>query len=307
MRHRLTEIVIGGGIFMLLIAFGDFRGEPQMHGEMVFDTCSEYMVLSVIENEIAVLATQQEMYTDEGNGGRKVTGLPHYVTEYPNLYAPDKEEVDSPEEQHPAQGKTAYLTFDDGPSENTIRVLDILKQEGIHATFFLIGEEITPEREEIVKRIVEEGHTIGLHTYCHDYQKMYRSVEAFLEDYENVCERICEVTGQVPGIFRFPGGSANYYARGIIGEIKTEMERRGFCYYDWNVSAEDSVGTPTRYSIRANIFKDVFRYDRPVILMHDSMSNGLTASMLTDIITEIRDAGYAFDTLDHREICHFGT
>ena len=83
------------------------------------------------------------------------------------------------------------------------------------------------------------------------------------------------------------------------------MERRGYCYYDWNVSAEDSVGKPTSYSILANIFKDVFRYDTPVILMHDSATNALTVSMLADIIKEIKEAGYEFDTLDNRECCQF--
>jgi len=76
-------------------------------------------------------------------------------------------------------------------------------------------------------------------------------------------------------------------------------------FYDWNVSAEDMVGKPTRYSIRTNIFKDVFRYDKPVILMHDSAANALTVSMLKDIIEEIRKGGYTFDTLDHRECCQF--
>ena len=76
-------------------------------------------------------------------------------------------------------------------------------------------------------------------------------------------------------------------------------------FYDWNVSAEDMVGKPTRYSIRTNIFKDVFRYDEPVILMHDAAANALTVSMLKDIIEEIRKGGYDFDTLDHRERCQF--
>ncbi|MDE7212575.1 MAG: polysaccharide deacetylase family protein, partial [Lachnospiraceae bacterium] len=152
---------------------------------------------------------------------------------------------------------------------------------------------------------VEEGHTIGLHTYCHDYNVIYRSVDDFLADYEKLYKRIYEVTGMKPTIFRFPGGSTNRYAKAVVGTIKTEMKRRGFQFYDWNVSAEDMVGTPTRYSIRSNIFKDVFRYDEPVILMHDSAANQLTVSMLKDIIGEIRKSGYDFDTLDHRECCQF--
>lgn len=315
-KHKWQKSVFCIGSLGLFAAISGFKAE-EAAVPVLFNTSSEYMVLSILENEMAVLRGQEKNVD--------VSELPEYVTLYPDLYAPGAlkggegtAEPDDKETEHvgaessgmqaeteKVTKKTAYLTFDDGPSEQTLEVLDILKEEGIHATFFLIGEEITPEREEIVKRMVEEGHTVGLHTYCHDYDIIYRSVDNFLEDYEKLYRRIYEVTGAYPSIFRFPGGSTNRYAKSVIRSIKTEMERRGFCYYDWNVSAEDMVGTPTRYSIRTNIFKDVFRYDEPVILMHDSAMNGLTVSMLRDIIEEIRKSGYEFDTLDHRESCQF--
>lgn len=301
------------GSLALLATVSGFRmEEPSV--PVMFDTSSEYMVLSILENEMEVLRS--------GEKNVDVSKLPEYVLLYPGLYAPEDEgqgatggeqentdvgagKGDGTNEPKAVAKKTAYLTFDDGPSEQTALVLDILKEEGIHATFFLIGEEITAEREELVKRMVEEGHTIGLHTYCHDYDVIYHSVDNFLADYEKLYERIYEVAGIKPSIFRFPGGSTNRYGKSVIKKLKTEMERRGFCFYDWNVSAEDMVGKPTRYSIRTNIFKDVFRYEQPVILMHDSAANALTVSMLTDIIGEIRKGGYDFDTLDHRESCQF--
>lgn len=351
-QKRFGTAILFGGMVWLAAASG-FRKQEEPAAPVLFDTCSEYLILSALENELALMAQsqslaeqassvqnlpqgqqsvpkQEEAENSDDTSGLEITGFPEYVTNYPNLYAPEAsdgqvsdEETENTGEEIENQGeeidklgdeqegeknvikKIAYLSFDDGPSEETIKVLDILKEEGIHATFFLIGEEITPEREDIVRRIVEEGHTIGLHTYCHDYTKMYHSVDAFLEDYEKVYQRIYEVTGKKPVIFRFPGGSKNKYVSRIAKEVIKEMERRGFCYYDWNVSAEDSVGRPTAYSIRANIFKDVFRFEQPVILMHDSAINKVTISCLPDIIKEIRKAGYEFDTLDHRECCQF--
>lgn len=318
MKHKWQKSVFCIGSLGLFAAISGFKTEEPAV-PVLFNTSSEYMVLSILENEMAALRGQEKNID--------VSELPEYVTLYPDLYAPGAAEggenavrqegggteqagaeggaEKTQQEAEQTAGKTAYLTFDDGPSEQTAKVLDILKEEGIHATFFLIGEEITPEREEIVKRMVEEGHTVGLHTYCHDYDTIYRSVDDFLKDYEMLYRRIYEVTGTQPSIFRFPGGSTNRYGKTVIQSVKTEMERRGFCYYDWNVSAEDMVGTPTRYSIRTNIFKDLFRYDEPVILMHDSAMNELTVSMLKDIIQEIRKGGYQFDTLDHREACQF--
>lgn len=302
MKCKKSWLLCAGAVF-LLAAGSRMQNNAEPVAEEVFDRFSEYLVLSRLENERAV--------------GQN-TVLPDYVTRYSSLYAPEnghedtdgevqydgeageEEEAGSQEEK-----KTAYLTFDDGPSAETERVLDILKEEGIHATFFVIGEQITEETEALLVRMVEEGHTIGLHTYCHDYDVIYRSVDAFLEDYELLYKRIYEVTGIKPTIYRFPGGSKNKYVSSVIIKIIEEMDRRGFSYYDWNVSAEDSVGTPTAYSIRTNIFKDVFRYEKPVLLMHDSSVNHLTVTLLPELIHEIQQAGYGFDTLDHRECCQF--
>ena len=174
------------GSLLLFVSVSGFRMEEEAV-ETMFDTSSEYMVLSLLENEMEVLRREEKNID--------VSRLPEYVTRYPELYAP---EINSGGEEKDASGslssdneqgvakKIAYLTFDDGPSEQTATVLDILKEEGIHATFFLVGEEITAETEEIVKRMVEEGHTVGLHTYSHDYEFIYRSVDNFLSDYEKL-------------------------------------------------------------------------------------------------------------------------
>ena len=201
--------------------------------------------------------------------------------------------------------RIAYLTFDDGPSKVTTQILDILHERGIKATFFVLGSTITEEEEDILRRMIEEGHTIGIHTYSHKYKIIYNSVEAYLEDFYKVYQQIYDITGEKVNIFRFPWGSYNKYSKNIKDRLVEEMERRGFTYYDWNVSAEDSVGEPTAYSIKRNVLKDIERYQYPVILMHDAAVNKLTAQTLPDILDSIEKLGYEFGTLEEREPCQF--
>lgn len=200
------------------------------------------------------------------------------------------------------QEKIAYLTFDDGPSKVTEDVLDVLRDKQVNATFFLIGNQITEETIPILKQSIADGNCIGIHTYCHKKDSIYCSAESYLEDFEQAYTAIKENLGVEPKIFRFPWGSANGFLCSIGEEVISALEAKGFTYYDWNVSAEDSVGSPTSYSIMSNIQKDYKKYKKPVVLMHDSSINMLTAQTLPQIIDELKAAGYAFDTLDHMEI-----
>ena len=195
--------------------------------------------------------------------------------------------------------KVAYLTFDDGPSEITKEVLRVLEEKNVNATFFLIGNQITDETIPILKQSVKDGNCIGIHTYCHECEQIYCSADAFLNDFQKTYDAIKTNIGVEPKIFRFPWGSANRFLSSIEEEVITKLEAEGFTYYDWNVSAEDSVGRPTSYSIMKNIRKDYKKYNKPVILMHDSSTCKLSAQMLPGIIDELKQAGYSFDTLDH--------
>ena len=202
--------------------------------------------------------------------------------------------------------KIAYLTFDDGPSFLTEEVLMILEKEDIRATFFLIGSQITEEEEELLKQMAEKGHVLGVHTYSHKSGEIYRSAEAYIEDAKKTADRIYEVTGEQPNIYRFPWGSVNCYVTGICDTVIEKMKADGYEYFDWNVSAEDSVGTPTKDSIIKNIKKDYGKYKEPVILMHDSASNKATVEALPEIIQMLKEDGYGFGTLDEREkTCHY--
>ena len=198
--------------------------------------------------------------------------------------------------------KVAYVTFDDGPSEITPGILDTLKKYDAKATFFLIGEEITEEREEIVKREIEEGHSVGVHTYCHKKEEMYCNKEYFWNDFEKCKTRIEEVIGKPVSLHRFPWGSNNGYVCPLVDDLMEELQKKKITSFDWNVSGEDSVavGVPMA-SIYLNVKKDLDKYDNPIILLHDSNTMKNTAAVLPEILEMIKEKGYRFDTLTSRE------
>lgn len=209
----------------------------------------------------------------------------------------------SSESQNKDTGKKiAYLTFDDGPSDNTVKILKTLKEKKAVATFFLIGNSITSEREDIVKQTVKQGNAVGVHTYCHKKNVLYCNAECFLEDFNKASEILEQVTGEKPTLHRFPWGSNNRYVSSYVDELHEQLQKMGVRSYDWNVSGEDSVGgAVAKTTIFNNVKKDVTRYNEPIILLHDSASTDNTAEALGQIIDYIRSQGYEFDTLDHRE------
>ena len=158
--------------------------------------------------------------------------------------------------------KVVYLTFDDGPSENTKRILDILAQYNAKATFFITGanEDCRP----YIKEAYEAGHTIGLHTYTHDYDKVYESDEAYFDDLEKIGEVAKEQIGFVPCFIRFPGGSSNMvsakYNKGIMSRLVEAVQEKGYQYYDWNLDSGDAAGCG-KEEIEQNAAKDEPYYD----------------------------------------------
>ena len=212
------------------------------------------------------------------------------------------------EETEPDDGqkRKVYLTFDDGPSSLTEKYLDILKKHKIHATFFLIGQQVE-EMPEIVERELKEGHEIGVHTYTHESCEIYASCQAYYEDVNKVRDVLEKRFDYKPQLWRFPWGSANCYIHSYKEEIIQRLGEQNMEYADWNVSAEDSVGSPTVDSILRNVKKDAFRVKDPVVLMHDSGSNQATLDSLEAVITLFEEQGYRFETMSQREnCCHFG-
>ena len=197
--------------------------------------------------------------------------------------------------------RKVYLSFDDGPSKNTEKVLDILKKEQVSATFFLIGNQINENTKELVLREKEEGHLIGVHTYSHEGKEIYASYETYMEDFNQAEKAIMDVTGEQPTVCRFPFGSATDYLAKIASRVIPELEARGYTYFDWNVSGEDSIGHPCGSQIFENVKRDFDKYKESVVLLHDSPGNQCTTEILMSIIKMYKEKGYTFDTLDHME------
>lgn len=183
--------------------------------------------------------------------------------------------------------KIMYLTFDDGPSEeNTQRVLDILRDRNIKATFFLVGENVR-KYPDMARRIVAEGHTIGIHCDSHDYDALYESVDSYVADFEKARQTIYEVTGVETSLFRFPGGSINAYNQKTGQAIIQEMTNRGYIYYDWNASLEDAVKNPDPEKLIANGVETTFGRKKVILLAHDVVySTGVCLEDLLDSLPE---------------------
>lgn len=222
-----------------------------------------------------------------------------YQFGYSNVYAVNRNSTNGEKavQSDADRAKTVYLTFDDGPSARTLEILDILKKHNIKATFFVISDEKETSRE-IVKKIYDEGHSIGVHSASHSYETIYKSVEHFLKDFEQCLEYIKDITGEVPSIFRFPGGSVNNYNKKICKELTDEMVRRGFTYFDWNVSSDDAVKGYTEESIYSNVMNGCKNHSVSVVLMHDSAPKKATVAALERIIPDLLEQGYTFDRLD---------
>lgn len=215
----------------------------------------------------------------------------HYQALFPDLY------VDAPEHQTASPDKVVYLTFDDGPSAVTDTILKTLDKYDIKATFFVVPNG-TAESNRRLKAIADAGHTLAIHTACHEYNTIYASVEAYLTDFELAFRRVEEATGVRCDIFRFPGGSINSYNRHVYQPLIAEMLRRGFTYYDWNASSDDSAGQTTATGI-ANRAVQTTTARNAILLCHDAPAKTATAKALPTIIEKLQAKGYRFDKMDN--------
>lgn len=253
------------------------------------------------KNELETLTQQQserlaalEAQVAAAAATTSTTSSGGYQALYPDFYAPQTYSATS------SPDNTAYLTFDDGPSGNTDIILQTLQEENVKATFFVVGTD-NADNLARMRRIVQEGHTIGMHSYSHSYKKIYASVEAFLKDMYQVFNLIKDTTGVTPTCFRFPGGSINSYNKAVYKDIKAEMIRRGFVPYDWNVSSGDASTTKyTPEQLTGHVLNGIGSKSRIIVLMHDSSSKENTAQAVRQIIIGIREKGFIFAPLDYQ-------
>ena len=193
--------------------------------------------------------------------------------------------------------KTIYLTFDDGPGKYTARLLDILKKYDVKATFFVTGYD--NRYNDLLTREYAEGHTVGLHSYSHNYGLIYTSTEAYMEDLLRIQEKVKGYTGYESKIIRFPGGSSNTISRryrmGIMSTLASKVEELGFRYFDWTIMSGDAGNTKDPNKIYQNVTGSLKENGINVVLMHDIKE--YTVNSVERIIEYGLANGYTFAPL----------
>ena len=243
-----------------------------------------------LKKQVAVLTEQLpvEKMQEEASGVYETTKVEESVRD-------TETKAEEPAKINPVKsnGKKVYLTFDDGPSSNTDQILDILKDYDVKATFFVVGK--TDERSvKAYQRIVEEGHTLAMHSYSHRYDEIYESKEAFARDLNSLQEYLYETTGVWPRIYRFPGGSSNTVSKVDMQELIEYLTDIGITYFDWNVASGDAVSrTLPAETIVNNCLSGIEKQKESVILMHDASNKGTTIEALPQIIEAIQEQGDA--------------
>lgn len=202
---------------------------------------------------------------------------------------PDEGSGDEPEE--PAAEITAahkvYLTFDDGPSIYTQDILDILDRYDVKATFFVLGKTSDSAKESL-NRIVEDGHTLGMHSYSHVYADIYASKEAFAEDFTKLRDYLYETTDVNSSVYRFPGGSSNTVSKIPMRDFAEYLDEQNVVFFDWNVASGDAVSDQLSVEeIVKNSTENITRYGTSVVLLHDTAAKRTTVEALPIIIENI--------------------
>lgn len=201
--------------------------------------------------------------------------------------------------------KVIYLTFDDGPGQYTQQLLDILAKHNVKATFFVTNQY--PAYQSMIAKEAQAGHTVAIHTYSHDYAKIYQSDTAYWNDFEQMEDVIQKQTGTRTNIFRFPGGSSNTisanYQKGIMTKLTQEANEKGYIYVDWNLTSGDAGETTDSNVIRDNIERIVQQQKVSVVLCHDI--HPFTVNAMDETITWCLEHGYTFLPLtESSPVCH---
>lgn len=194
--------------------------------------------------------------------------------------------------------KVVYLTFDDGPSKNTEKVLDILDKYDAKATFFVTGTN--EEYFYLIKETYNRGHTIGLHSYVHEYDQIYNSASAYFADLKKIEDLVYKQINFIPKYVRFPGGSSNQiskqYCQKIMTKLTKEIINRGYQYYDWSEDSKDGSGNLNADELFENATKS--NENNIVLLFHDANGKESTVAAIEKVIIYYQQKGYIFKGID---------
>lgn len=272
--NRLKKMILGGVMMAVLIPV----------------TAS--IILSVRVHQLSGRIRQQEAVIKElEDENKNLAGafLTETIEESEREALQEEQDTETPAAGEEEENrKKIYLTFDDGPSSNTEEILDILKAYDVKATFFVVGKTDEASRKAY-RRIVEEGHTLGMHSYSHSYEDIYDSEEDFQDDMKKLQEYLYELTGVWPRFYRFPGGSSNTVSNIDMQKLADWLTDQGVTYFDWNVASGDAVSRELpAETLLANCLAGIRNQQSCVVLMHDAANKDTTVEALPEIISEIR-------------------
>lgn len=285
-RELINKILVIGLITVIIVVTSCIAGIiiSKAHNEKMI---KQYY--ASIEENMKIIKEEEEKRQKEEEERRKKYPIyeENAKNRMNNIYSSENEE------------KIAYLTFDDGPSKQvTPQILQILQEEGIKATFFVLGSRV--ERfPELLKQEYESGHYIANHGYSHDYGSIYSSPNAVLDEYNHTESLIKRAIGHEEYnsyLFRFPGGSEGGKYADIKNEAKGLLQENNIAYINWNSLTSDAVGHPTYESIVNDLKSSVEGKNKIVVLMHDAGTKQLTADTLRENISYLREQGYTFRT-----------
>jgi peptidoglycan/xylan/chitin deacetylase (PgdA/CDA1 family) len=293
---RCLSTAILTGLLLITVGFIDLT--PTQFSKYIFLMGPEDIVKSEKSLINGELNSDINTLTNPDLGIDKNTSTPEdtSISETPPLsFSPSEAQASESEDQFSEKpSKVAYLTFDDGPSrEVTLPILDIANHYQIKVTFFVIGKQ-AEKHPEIVQRAFIEGHTIGNHSYSHQYSEVYRTADTLINEI-NICTNILgEIIGDNPKIFRPPGGSIPFLKEHHIDRLI----EKGYIYYDWNVCPGDAAGSPkTPEMLINNTIKQAQGKDRIIILLHDSSRMTSTVKALPSIIEGLKEMGFIFEVI----------
>ncbi|MCI8630751.1 MAG: polysaccharide deacetylase family protein [Firmicutes bacterium] len=248
--------------------------------------------LAKLEEQIVNASAESAQGDGISAGGSVIGEAFDYQTMFPDMYVESSSEF----AYIYNDDRYFYFTFDGGPSPNTEAILDALSELDIKATFFVSGGRSSGS-DAIIKRIYDEGHTIGIYGDTLPANRLYQSVASYLEDFNKEFEYVYSITGEKPQIFRFRGGTVNKYNIHIRQQLTAEMLRRGFVYYDWNaVCGDNAAGADAEYIAEAAV-TTAQEKQRIFLLMHDTAANTETADAIRKIAEYYEEKSYIFNAI----------